>query len=241
MESWVRFTKRTSKLRPQTANAFLLGVMLDRNIPYQRAWDSGEWIADTLGDETDVSALWKSLRDIEPTRLRGFLRYGYGGQAFHRHYKTFARTLPQAAEHILENYDGDPRKIWNGQRDISLVRKRLDAVPNIGPGLANMALLILVREHGLLGGKKARRELDLKPDIHVRRLFWRAGLVRGNESSDTQIIEAARQFAPDYPAALDAPAWDIGRLWCRPSRPKCDECPIGGVCPKETGRQQDRT
>ena len=86
--------------------------MLDCNIPFQRAADGGEWIADMLGDDTDVTVLWKTLRDMETRRLVGFLRYGYGGQAIHRHYKTFARTLPQAAEHILENYDGDPRKIW---------------------------------------------------------------------------------------------------------------------------------
>jgi len=231
MDSWVRFIKGTSKLRGQTANSFLLGVMLDRNIPFQRAWDGGEWIADAVGDESDVTVLWKSLRDMEPKRLRGFLRYGFGGQAFHRHYKTFARTLPKAAVHILENYGGDPRRIWNGQRDISVVRQRLDAVPNIGQGLANMALLHLVRNCGLLGGKKARPQLDLKPDIHVRRVFYRGGLV-SKGCSDQDLIRAGRDLAPGFPAALDAPAWDIGRLWCRPNRPKCAECPIGSVCPR---------
>jgi endonuclease III len=87
-----------------------------------------------------------------------------------------------------------------------------------------------------LGGVKARRKLDLKPDIHVRRVFWRTGLVARNEVSDKALIDAARCLAPDYPAVLDAPAWDIGRQWCRPRRPNCSDCPIGEVCRRVTDR-----
>jgi hypothetical protein len=130
-------------MRPRTANAFLLGVMLDRSVPADRAWEAAKWICDSLGDDRDVSCLWIALRDMERTRLKGFLRYGFGGKAFHRHYKTFARLLPQAAGHILEKYEGDPRRIWNGRRNIEEVRSLLDAVPTIGSALAKMAVLIL--------------------------------------------------------------------------------------------------
>ena len=92
--------------------------------------------------------------------MRGFLRYGYGGYAFHRHYKTLSRQIPEAANHILANYDGDPRKIRNNQRDIFFVRQRLDAIPGIGPALSRMAVLILARDMGLLGGKKAKKQLE---------------------------------------------------------------------------------
>lgn len=231
MESWVRLTRKTSKLRPQVANTFLLNVMLDRSVTADRAWEASEWIADALGDEEDPAVLWRTLQSLERKRLLGFMRYGFGGKAFHRHYRTFTRTLPLAAEHILEHYDGDPRRIWNGQRDIDAVRAKLDAIPNIGRGLANMALLTLVRKFGLLGRKKARRHLDPKPDIHVRRVFQRTRLVEGRRVSDADIIAAARRLAPDFPASLDAPAWDIGRQWCRPARPKCSDCPVNAACP----------
>ena len=232
MENWVRFRGSAARLRPRTANAFLLGVMLDRSVLFQRAWDSAEWIVDAVGDVADPAVLWRNLQDMERRRLLGFMRYGYGGKAFHRHYKTFARTLPMAAEHLLKHYDGDPRKIWNGQTDVDLVRQRLDAIPNIGPGLANMAVMNLVRNKGLLGGKKARRRLDVKPDIHVNRVFRRTGIVASKSPTDNEIIEAARTLAPDYPGALDAPAWEIGQKWCRPTRPRCSDCKLTASCPR---------
>jgi endonuclease III len=218
-------------MRARAANAFLLGVMFDRSVSADRAWDAAQWICDAVGESDDVGALWRALRDMDPRRLRGFLRYGYGGCAFHRHYKTFARLLPQAAHHLLAHYGGDPRRIWGGQRDVTEVRRRLDAIPAIGPALAKMAVLILAREHGLLGGKKASPQLDVKPDVHVRRVFLRTGLIPHGASIEA-VLQSARQVAPDFPASLDAPAWEIGRNWCRPQRPKCPECPLDEVCPR---------
>jgi len=231
MSGFVRWSKATSKMYPPEANTFLLGVILDRSVQWQRAWDAAEWICKILGKKDDVAALWTAIAEMEPVRLRGFLRYGYGGKAFHRHYKTFSNLLPQAANHLLELYSGDPRKIWNNQTDVQKVKKRLEEIPGIGPALANFAVLCLARDYGLLGGKKARQQLDVKPDMHVQRVFYRAGLVpRGAKPQD--VVNAARQLAPDFPASLDVPAWDIGRNWFRPRHPGCLECPIGGVCPR---------
>jgi hypothetical protein len=125
MESWVRWSDKTSKMRPHRANAFLLGVMLDRSIVADRAWDSADWICWALGESDDASAVWRTLASMESRRLRGFLRFGNGGAAFHRHYKTFARLLPQAARHVLKQYRGDPRRIWRSRRDVGEIRDRL--------------------------------------------------------------------------------------------------------------------
>lgn len=229
--AWVRWSKKTSKMRPDTANSFLLGVMLDHSGDTYRAWDAADWIRSAVGDSDDVASLWRRLREMEPRRLRGFLRYGYGGKAFHHYYKKFARLLPGAAGHLLENYGGDPRRIWNNQRDVAEVRRRLEEIPAIGPALARMAVRILAHEHGLLGGKKACRQLDVKPDIHVRRVFVRTGLIQKG-ATDAVLVESARQLAPDFPASLDAPSWDIGRNWCRPKQPSCSDCPLCGTCPR---------
>lgn len=231
LSQWAKWSGKNTKMRPNTANSFLLGVMFDRSIPWERAWDAASWMCDSIGDPEDVASVWRALADMDPTRLRGFLRYGYGGKAFHRHYKTFARLLPLAAKHMLANYGGDPRKIWNNQRDVNKVRSRLDSVPTIGPGLARMAVLILAREHGRLGGKKARQQLDPKPDVHVHRVFQRSGLVP-KKSSWESIVMVARKLAPDFPGSLDAPAWEIGKSWCRPTRPKCKSCPLTTSCPR---------
>jgi len=231
MEDWVRPVSKTKKLRFAAANEILLGVIPDRSVKAKQAWGAGQSISAALGDPDDPRILGQALSDMGHRRLVGFLRYGDGGYAFHRHYKTFARLLREAAAHLLERYDGDPRKIWNSQRDIPMVRDRLDAIPGIGPGLARMAVLMLAREYGLLGGTRARRQLDVKPDRHVTRVFQRAGLVEPR-ASEEDIVQAARALSPDFPARLDAPAWDIGREWCVPRKPNCPECPLTGPCPR---------
>ena len=167
MDDWVRPIDHVKKLRPAAANAFLLGVMLDRSIKADRAWEAAQWINDSLGDPTDVRSLWEELAKMERRRLEGFLRYGYGGRAFHRHYKTFALQLPEAGRLLLRDYKGDPRRIWNNKRNVAEVRERLEQIPGIGIALSRMAVLILARNYGLLGGKAALPQLDVKPDIHV--------------------------------------------------------------------------
>ena len=229
MDDWVKPIKNKRRFRASSANAFLLGVMLDRSIKAARAWEAAEWINDSLGDPEDVTILWKELKKIPKQNLAGFLRYGYGGKSFHRHYKTFAKQLPEAAIIILQEYDGDPRKIWNNQRDVTKVRERFEQLPGIGPALSRMAVLILARNYGLLGGIEALSQLDVKPDIHVMRVFCRSGLI-GKDAKENDAVEIAKKLNPKFPAALDAPAFIIGVEWCRPTNRKCGECPISNVC-----------
>ena len=231
MDNWAQPIDNVRKLRASAANEFLLGVMLDRGIQAKRAWSAAQWINDSLGDPSNVRALWEKLDAMENKRLLGFLRYGNGGFAFHRHYRTFGRQLPEVARIMLNKYDGDPRKIWNNKKDVVKVRERLEEIPGIGIALSRMAVLILARNFGLLGGRAAFPQLDVKPDIHVMRVFKRCGFI-GRDDKTSDAIVVARELHPSFPAALDAPAYHIGNVWCRPTAPNCRECPITLVCPR---------
>lgn len=231
MEDWVRPIKKIKRFRPAGANAFLLGVMFDRNIEASLSWSAAEWVNDSLGDSDDVSTLWRNLIKIDRERLKYFLQYGNGGHSFHRFYNSYVKYLPETAEIILKKYDGDPRKIWNNIRDVELVMERLEELPGIGMALSRMAVLNLVRNFGLLGGIKSLSQLDIKPDIHVMRVFKRVGLI-GADGTRVDAIDAARKFNPRFPAELDAPSWEIGANFCRPNNALCSDCPITDVCPK---------
>jgi endonuclease III len=228
---WGQWRRGTTKLHALRANAFLLGVMFDFGVRAGSAWDKARDLCLRLGGRRDVTRLWKRLAAMDGRRLRGLLHHGYDGQAYHRFHPVLARRLPAAAAHILSEYGGDPRRIWNGQRDVPTVRRRLDAIPGVGAQLASMAAFILARDYGLLGGRSGKADHDVKVDVHVRRVFRRTGLV-GPRCPDSAVRDAARALSPRSPAALDPPAWHIGQQWCRPTRPKCDECKIGDVCPR---------
>lgn len=227
--SWVKPTQSKRNFTKHKANCFLVGVVFDQQVKADQAWNAAVWIAESIGDQ-DID-FWSAVQAIDEQRLIGFMRYGWAGYAFHRHPAKMAGFLKGCAEIINEKYDGDPRNIWRRSRNISNVRGRLEELPGIGPALSRMAVLILVRNYGLLGGRDALTKLDIKPDTLLQRVFRRAGLVTRRASFD-DYLSAARTLAPDFPAVLDAPAWDIGRNWCRPRRPDCISCPLGKCCPK---------
>lgn len=229
--AYVRPTTKRRRLSGRVANAFVLGVLLDRSVTAAWAWRAAEHIESLVGDPRDPATLWTRLARMERHRLTGFMRYGNGGKAFHRHFRTYVRQLPLAAEHLLEHYAGDPRRLWNHTHDVALVRERMDALPGVGMALARMAVLMLARDYGVLGGRAALPHLDVKPDLHVMRVFRRCGLI-GKRGTRAEAVAIAQALHPPYPGAFDAPAFNIGRTWCRPTKPTCAECPLTRVCPR---------
>lgn len=71
---------------------------------------------------------------------------------------------------------------------------------------------------------------DVAYDVHVRRVFRRAGLA--DRDTVDAVRAAARRLHPDRPGLLDLPTWFIGRQWCRPTDPDHDGCPLRDVCPR---------
>ena len=200
--------------------AFLVGAAFDRGMPWQKAWEIPYWIeqkgqleASVLAamEEPDLERLLESL-PVKP-------RYGCANGA---------RTLGDAANLVMKYDDGgDAGAIWDDVPPLE-VQKRLESVYGIGPGIAHMAIRILRDDWGKFRGQE--HEIDVKPDVHVVRVFRRTGITRIEDAG--QAVEAARRLNPWFPGELDWPAWDIGINWCRPTRPRCHGCPLTVVCPK---------
>ena len=102
--AWVHWNKTAARMRAHEANMFLLGVIPNRNVPAERAWDAADWICSSIGDTDGVARFWQTVRDMEPARLRGFLRYGYSGQAF-RHAIGTTRASPDCSPHRRASVD----------------------------------------------------------------------------------------------------------------------------------------
>ncbi len=117
MEVWVRWSKITSKMRAYDANAFLMGVMLDRGGLAERAWDAAKWLAsdpdiwscsqsdsfcpmrkETVLDERRLTGVLPGVEGDQPWRDRNYLPANRG-QA-NRDYR--ARTRPESGWTIQE-------------------------------------------------------------------------------------------------------------------------------------------
>ena len=199
--------------------AFLLAVIFDQGIAAERAWSAPHLLKERLG-HLDPHRLTS-----EGERLAEAIRQT---PALHRYVNTLAVWIVAAAKQILSEYDGKAGAIWGDEPRAKDLQRRLEAFEGIGQKKAAMAVEILERD--LRVPIKRLEGSDIAFDVHVRRVFLRAGLAERDEVS--HMVEVARALYPPRPGELDYPTWHVGRTWCRPENPRCDHCALGDVCPR---------
>jgi uncharacterized HhH-GPD family protein len=199
--------------------AFLIGVLFTQGIPAERAW-AGPWLLSQRLGHLDLQRLAQERAAVDAAVCQP--------PALHRFKHTVAGWISDMAARLLDCYGGDPARIWAPGSTFAQVSERLAAFPGIGRKKAAMAVELLTRHFGVeLAGAE---DGTVAYDVHVRRVFLRSGLV----VTDTPeaVADAARAACPGSPGTLDLPSWLVGRQWCRPVAPKCDECRLGDVCPR---------
>ncbi|MCY3810550.1 MAG: hypothetical protein OXH15_01985 [Gammaproteobacteria bacterium] len=218
---WSVLDCETERLVRTNPFAFLVAVAFDRGMPWQKAWRIPVEI-DHAGYLD--SAKLASMSELDLTKLIDGLavRPRYGA-------RQGARTLSDAARLVCERFGGDAGAIWSSASPAE-VEKTLREIHGLGPGIASMATRILRDDFGCFRGQE--RQIDVKPDVHLVRVFHRAGLIEGD--SENEAIRAARRLSPEFPGQLDWPAWRIGQQWCHATQPDCLACPLTHVCAKRT-------
>lgn len=203
--------------------AFLIGVLFTQGVPAERAWAGPYLLRQRLG-HLDLRRLATEREAVAAAVARP--------PALHRFKVTLAAWISDMAERLLRDWDGSAARLWADRPTALELRSRLEEFPGIGRKKAAMAVELLSRVFGadireMEGGTVAY-------DTQVRRVFLRAGLV--DVDSPDEIDRAARKASPAAPGSIDLPVWLIGRQWCRPRDPLCDECWLADVCPRLTGR-----
>lgn len=201
-------------------HAFVVGCVMDRQIPAERAWEIPELIRERVGsfEFTDLAALSDSeVREVyhDPTPL-------------HRYPNEMAGNCHSAIQRIAREYDGNAARIWTGGLGSATLVRRFLQFDGVGPKIATMAANILVR--GFKIELTDRHYIDISVDVHVKRVFQRLGLVPKG-ASNFEVTYAARELNPEYPGIFDYVCWDVGREWCHPGKPSCPECVLKQVCP----------
>ena len=192
-------TKRATarkRFTEMSANAFSIGVLLDRQIPFEQAREGGRHMAREHFQNGDF---WEDVCRTRIDTLRRIARTGFDGKAYFRFPRELAKNLKRAAEIITGRYDGDVRKLWNvDEEHVDAIYDRLEEFRGIGDALAKMGQFALVREYGVAGGERSKRRMCVKPDIHVKRVTHRLGLVSSRRPSTVARELAALELeSPD--------------------------------------------
>lgn len=201
--------------------AFLIAASIDRGALAEAVWEVPFLLNKKLG-YLNPQLLGEMSTDQLETILRSLDRRP-------RFPTQSARTIISLSRLVFGQFDGDAAGIWENSKPVDVVQT-LERIWGVGPGIAHMTVRILTDEFGYEPGPQGLRQIDIKPDIHVVRVFYRTGLV--SERRGEACIEAARALNPQFPGLLDWPAWEIGRTWCDERYPRCVECPLSAVCLK---------
>ncbi len=108
---------------------------------------------------------------------------------------------------------------------------RLLQFKGVGPKIAAMIANILSREYRII--LSDHYSVDISADIHVRRVFYRLGLI-DEESSVEKTIYRARDINPTFPGLMDLFCWKLGNDGiCKPKKCGGTVCQLNGLCPKQ--------
>jgi endonuclease-3 len=200
--------------------AFLLGVIYSQGIPAEEVWPIPYNLFKVLG-HLDPAIISKLSADEVLSLFNKLPRKP-------RYPLKMACWTIEAAQKILNDYDGNVENIWANSPTCSQVQERFERFKGISQKKAAMATDTLVKLFHI--PLRDRPGLDIAADSLVIRVFKRCGLV--NQEDKNLVILKARELNPEYPGILDRPCWEIGRSYCFLSNPDCNNCPIGNICLK---------
>ena len=162
------------------------------------------------------SALFSEFPSMEDVRHADPVRFEEAIKASRYHHQK-ACCILSATRMIAEDFGGEVPDDF----------ERLRSLPGVGDKTA-----ACVMRHGF--GKRT-----VIVDSHINRVSNRLGISCSKRPADTR--KAIEETVPEEMwGLLDKGFIALGRTFCRPKGPSCEECPVNHLCEHNVGRQPDR-
>jgi uncharacterized HhH-GPD family protein len=133
------------KLLSDDPLALLIGMVLDQQMPLERAFAAPLLLERRLGRTVDAA----DLAAMDPDAL---VEAFVARPALHRFPAANAKRVQQLSQLIVDRYDGDPARIWSDVTDGDELFRRIRELPGFGEQKARIFV-------GLLG-----KQLGVRPD-----------------------------------------------------------------------------
>jgi uncharacterized HhH-GPD family protein len=122
--------------------ALLLAMMLDQQVPFEKAFNSPYQLALRLGHEPTA----QEIADLNPEALAEVFAER---PALHRFPRAMAARAQELARIVTDRYDGDGRAVWATAADAAELRRRLAELPGFGTYKAQITIALLGKQLGI--------------------------------------------------------------------------------------------
>ena len=122
--------------------ALLIGMLLDQQVPFEKAFSSPYELVKRLGHEPTAV----ELADFDPAGLAAIFAER---PALHRFPKAMAARTQDLARLIVDRYDGDAAAIWTGATTGKELVTRLAELPGFGGNKAQIFAALLGKQLGV--------------------------------------------------------------------------------------------
>jgi uncharacterized HhH-GPD family protein len=131
-----------NELLSRSPLALLVAMLLDQQVPFEKAFSSPYQLVLRLGHEPTVT----ELASFDPEALAAIFSER---PALHRFPKAMAARVQDLARLLLEKYDGDAEQVWASAKTGAQLRDNLAELPGYGPYKAQITMALLGKQFGV--------------------------------------------------------------------------------------------
>jgi uncharacterized HhH-GPD family protein len=122
--------------------ALLIGMVLDQQIPFEKAFSSPYELTKRLGHEPTA----QELADYDPDALSVIFATP---PALHRFPKANAQRVQEVCRILVDRYDGDPARLWGEAKTGEELFKRVSELPGFGKQKTQIMVALLGKQYGV--------------------------------------------------------------------------------------------
>jgi uncharacterized HhH-GPD family protein len=139
---WLTGDPEADQLLAADDNALLIGMILDQQVPMEKAFSGPLVIAQRMGGSLDVAAIAASDEDE-------FVALCSRPPAIHRFPASMAKRVRQCCQVLVERYDGQAANVWRDAPTGAAVKAALASLPGFGSDKAAIFTAVLGKRRGV--------------------------------------------------------------------------------------------
>ena len=139
---WLTGDPAADELLTTDDNALLLGMVLDQQVPMEKAFAGPAVIASRMGGRLDVAAIAAMDEDE-------FVALCAQRPAVHRFPASMGKRVRQVCQVLVEDFDGDAANVWRGATTGSELKRAVGALPGFGAEKAAIFIAVLAKQRGI--------------------------------------------------------------------------------------------